>query len=233
MQRVDGDDAPGEVESVRQLVQRRDLVGLGAHLELSQHQAAAVFHGRHQHAPPTLGLLRCATDILAVHADRRHAPPPPAALATPARLLRACICQILRDLPGLLVLLPGPLRHRAFQRLRRQGGEDVVERRDRRGGVALPAGAVETAHGQPLRLAQQAGELCAGRHTAAFGGGRVPAKRPPERGRGRDSDSDPAQKHLALRAPRQTGKTSALHERANRLNSVGEWRCVYANFEAG
>ena len=170
VQRVGGDGAPGEVQPAGQLSQRRDLVGLAGNLELSQHQAAALLHGRDQHAAAVRGLLRCATDILAVHADRRHAPRPTAALAVlPGRLLRVRIRLIRRDLPAPLALQPGPLPHRAFQGLWRQGGEDVVERRDRRGGVALPAGAVETAHRLPLRLAQQAGELREGRHAAVAG----------------------------------------------------------------
>ena len=44
-----------------------------------------------------------------------------------------------------------------------------MERRDRRGGVALPAGAEETAHRLPLRLAQQTGDLREGRHAAVAG----------------------------------------------------------------
>lgn len=39
--------------------------------------------------------------------------------------------------------------------------------------------------------------------------------------------------HFVLYAPRQTGKTSTLLALADRLNSVGEYRCVHANFEAG
>ncbi len=37
VQRVESDDAPGEVQLVRQLAHRRDLVGLAVNLELSQH----------------------------------------------------------------------------------------------------------------------------------------------------------------------------------------------------
>ena len=40
-------------------------------------------------------------------------------------------------------------------------------------------------------------------------------------------------KYFVLHAPRQTGKTSTLLAMADRLNSRGEYRCVYANFEAG
>ena len=40
-------------------------------------------------------------------------------------------------------------------------------------------------------------------------------------------------KYLVLHAPRQTGKTSTLLAMADRLNSGGKFRCVYANFEAG
>ena len=40
-------------------------------------------------------------------------------------------------------------------------------------------------------------------------------------------------KHFVLRAPRQTGKTSTLLALAGRLDSDGECRCVYADFEAG
>ena len=40
-------------------------------------------------------------------------------------------------------------------------------------------------------------------------------------------------KYFVLHAPRQTGKTSTLLAMADRLNSVGEFRCVYINVEAG
>ena len=42
-------------------------------------------------------------------------------------------------------------------------------------------------------------------------------------------------RYFVLHAPRQTGKTSALLALRDLLNSgeVGEWRCVYANFEVG
>ena len=39
--------------------------------------------------------------------------------------------------------------------------------------------------------------------------------------------------YFVLHAPRQTSKTSTLLAMADRLNSGGEYRCVYANFEAG
>ena len=122
--------------------------------------------GRDQHAAPTLGLLRGAADILPIHGDRGAAPVPEAfrRLAPAARILF-----ILCDFAWMLALLAGPVRQRGFQRLRRQGREDVVERRDRRVGVALPAGAVETACGLELLLAQQAGELREGRHAAVAG----------------------------------------------------------------
>ncbi len=122
--------------------------------------------GRDQHAAPPLGLLRGAADILPIHGDRGAAPVPEAfrRLAPAARILF-----ILRDFAWMLALLAGPVRQRGFQRLRRQGREDVVERRDRRVGVALPAGAVETACGLELLLAQQAGELREGRHAAVAG----------------------------------------------------------------
>ncbi len=42
-------------------------------------------------------------------------------------------------------------------------------------------------------------------------------------------------RYFVLHAPRQTGKTSALLALRDLLNSgeVGDWRCVYANFEVG
>ena len=40
-------------------------------------------------------------------------------------------------------------------------------------------------------------------------------------------------RYLVLHAPRQTGKTSILLALADKLNSTGEYRCVYANFEVG
>ena len=40
-------------------------------------------------------------------------------------------------------------------------------------------------------------------------------------------------KYFVLHAPRQTGKTSTLLELADRLNSIGKYRCLYANLEAG
>ena len=44
-----------------------------------------------------------------------------------------------------------------------------------------------------------------------------------------------SKKYFALHAPRQTGKTSALLALRALLNSgaVGNFRCVYANFEVG
>ena len=43
------------------------------------------------------------------------------------------------------------------------------------------------------------------------------------------------ERYFVLHAPRQTGKTSALLELRDLLNSgeAGDWRCVYANFEVG
>ena len=41
------------------------------------------------------------------------------------------------------------------------------------------------------------------------------------------------QKYFVLHAPRQTGKTSALLALRDRLNAGGDYRCVYANVEAG
>lgn len=43
------------------------------------------------------------------------------------------------------------------------------------------------------------------------------------------------EKYFVLRAPRQTGKTSTLLALQDLLNSSsqGEYRCVYANIEAG
>ncbi len=166
VQRVEGDGAAGDVECVCQLAHRRDLVGLAVNLVLSQHQAAAMLHGRDQHAAAVFGLLGGAADILPIHGDRRGVPGPEA-LRRPA--LAACIFLIRRDFPWILALLPGPLRHGRFQRVRRQAREDVVERRDRRRGVALPTGAVKAARGLELLLAQQAGELREGRHAAVAG----------------------------------------------------------------
>ena len=40
-------------------------------------------------------------------------------------------------------------------------------------------------------------------------------------------------KYFALHAPRQTGKTSALFALRDLLNAGGDYRCVYANVEAG
>ena len=42
-----------------------------------------------------------------------------------------------------------------------------------------------------------------------------------------------AKRYFVLHAPRQTGKTSALLALRDLLNEGGEYRCVYANFEAG
>ena len=41
------------------------------------------------------------------------------------------------------------------------------------------------------------------------------------------------QKYFVLHAPRQTGKTSALLALRDLLNAEGDYRCVYANIEAG
>ncbi len=40
-------------------------------------------------------------------------------------------------------------------------------------------------------------------------------------------------RYFILHAPRQTGKTSTLKALADKLNSSGEYDCVYANFEVG
>ena len=40
-------------------------------------------------------------------------------------------------------------------------------------------------------------------------------------------------KYFVLHAPRQTGKTSVLLALQDRLNSVGKYRCLYVNVEAG
>ena len=40
-------------------------------------------------------------------------------------------------------------------------------------------------------------------------------------------------KYFVLHAPRQTGKTSILLALQDRLNSEGEYRCLYVNFEGG
>ncbi|MCZ0944626.1 MAG: hypothetical protein OXJ53_16365 [Gammaproteobacteria bacterium] len=42
-----------------------------------------------------------------------------------------------------------------------------------------------------------------------------------------------AKRYFVLHAPRQTGKASALLALRDLLNGSGEYRCVYANFEAG
>ena len=42
-----------------------------------------------------------------------------------------------------------------------------------------------------------------------------------------------AKRYFVLHAPRQTGKTSVLLALCDRLNAGGEYRCVYANIEAG
>ena len=70
VQRVESDDASGEVQLVCHLAHRQDLAGLAANLELSQHQASAMLDGRDQQAA-ALGLLRGATDILPIHGDCR------------------------------------------------------------------------------------------------------------------------------------------------------------------
>jgi hypothetical protein len=41
-----------------------------------------------------------------------------------------------------------------------------------------------------------------------------------------------SQRYFVLHAPRQTGKTSALLEIMDRINSEGVYNCVYANIEA-
>ena len=145
VQRVEGDDAPGQVQLPGPLAHGRDRVGLGVDLDLSQHQAAGVLHGRDQHATAVRRLLGGAADILPVHREARQEPWP---RGLPGLLLRSRILLIQRD---WLALLPRPRRHRVRQCLRRQGGQDVVERRARRGRVAVPAGTVETAHRRALR----------------------------------------------------------------------------------
>ena len=40
-------------------------------------------------------------------------------------------------------------------------------------------------------------------------------------------------KCFVLHAPRQTGKTSTMLALADRLNSGGDYRCVYVNVETG
>ena len=79
--------------------------------------------------------------------------PLPRATARPDRLLRARIDRILHDVPALL---PGPARQGHFQRLRRRGGEDVVERNDRRRGVALDRSRPRVVHPRICRNQRRA-----------------------------------------------------------------------------
>ena len=128
---VEGDGAPGEVETVGQVTHDGDLVGLVVDLFLSQDQAGAMFHRRDHHPAPVLGLRRGATQVFAVHGHR--------------------------GVSG--AVLAGPLADGVVEGLGRKRGEDVVEGGDRRRGIALLARAPERAHGLELVLAEQGGEL--------------------------------------------------------------------------
>ena len=57
VQGVAGDDAPGEVDLLDEFPECLYRIGLAGDLQLSQHHAAALLHGRDQHAPTLCGLL--------------------------------------------------------------------------------------------------------------------------------------------------------------------------------
>jgi hypothetical protein len=78
MQRVQGDDDPGQVQAVQQRPYLGDLVGFVPDLALSDDRPAAG-HRRQQVHRPAVGLDRAA-DRLAVHRDRGR-PVFPGALA--------------------------------------------------------------------------------------------------------------------------------------------------------
>ena len=129
--RVEGDDAPGEVESVGQCTHGRDFVALGVDLDLPEDHAGVVLDCRDHHPAPVFGLLRGAAQVLSVHGDRRMG----------------------------AAVLAGPPADGDVQRLGRQGGEDVVEGGDRGRGVALLGRAPERTDRLELLLGEQGGEL--------------------------------------------------------------------------
>ena len=123
------------------MAHRRDLVGLRAHLDLPEDQAACVLHGGHHHAPFALDLLRGTAHILAIK----------------------------RNGCALLAVLGNPLAQGPVQGIGRQGGQDVMEGRRRGRGIALAAGAPERAERLELVVIEPGGELAKGRHTAIAG----------------------------------------------------------------
>ena len=140
MHGVDGDDAAAEVELSRQLPHRRNLIGLGADLDLSQNQAAAVFHGGHHHAPFLADLLRGAAHVLAVHGH------------------------------GHLAAMPGtPRPQRLIQGVGRHCREHVMEGRCRRYGITPMGRTPEAAHRLALRVVQAGGKLAERAHAAIAG----------------------------------------------------------------
>ena len=114
MQRVQGDDRPGEVQVRDGRGQLGDLVGLGVDLPLGAHAPGGHVENRQQ------------VHLAAIAADRAAD-----GLAVPGRLLQQARRAGRGGCPGgaaLLALMPGDLRKRPGE-AGRQGGEVAVHRR--------------------------------------------------------------------------------------------------------
>jgi hypothetical protein len=81
MQRIGGDDAPGQVQGLQQRGERGDLVRLAIHTGLGEHGAGALIEGSQQvHGLPVAAGVPGSPHCLAVHG---HRPAPALALLPP------------------------------------------------------------------------------------------------------------------------------------------------------
>ena len=60
VQRVGGDDRPGDLDTVHQRGEQGDFVGLGSYLDLAQHHAAGMVQGGQQVMARLLAIARAA-----------------------------------------------------------------------------------------------------------------------------------------------------------------------------
>ena len=141
VQRIERDGAPFDVKLLRQFAHHRNLVGLVAHLELSEDQAAAILHGSHHHPPFARDLLRCATHLF----------------------------QVERDVRPFGAVQGGPLAQPLVQGIGRQCRQDVVEGGNSWRGIALAARTPERSHSFELFGAQPGGKLTKRRHPTIAG----------------------------------------------------------------
>ena len=129
--RIEGHDAPGEVEPGEQGTNGRDLVALVLYRLLSEDDSGAVLGGGDEQVLGARVVPGGATDVLPVDGDG----------------------------VGARGLLRGPGARRAVEHVGVQAGENLDERGRGRGGEALQARAVERPQGAKLMLGQPLGEL--------------------------------------------------------------------------